>query len=120
MSGPPPGISGADRVNARLSANKLATLLPFIIGTYIDTVLLGFVIVALVYWVRHVRPTDRTWIKVLITLQTVFTCIQTGVLMSGWFRIFIKGFGDPMGIVDASCTSLAVCHASIDGSGLGV
>lgn len=122
MSGPPlpgvdafgpPGPSGSDpgaqAVIARLSANKVATMLPFIIGTYIDTVLLGLVLVALVYWWRKVRPTDPGWIRALVSSQVVLTCIQTGVLLSRWFVIFAEGFGDLRTLRDASsmCTLLS-------------
>jgi hypothetical protein len=82
----------------------MATLMPFIIGTYIDTVLLGLVAILLVYWVRHVRPTDHRWVRGIIMTQVVLTCIQTGLLMEGWFGIFVGGFGDPRAIMNAGST----------------
>lgn len=107
--GPPGSDPGAQAVIARLSADKVATMLPFIIGTYIDTVLLGLVLVALVYWWRKVRPTDAPWVRALVSSQVVLTCIQTGLLLSRWFVVFAQGFGDLRTLRDASsmCTLLS-------------
>ena len=68
--------------------------LPFLVGTWLDSLCLGLILVLFFRWVTHVRPTDSKWTQALVWWLMIPTCVTSSFLLAHNFFLFVGGFSD--------------------------
>ena len=82
------------QIMANLRDMRLQLFSPFIIGGWLDTVLLGLVAVTVGQWMYGVCATDRRSTKVLVAYLILASLATTTCTLVHWHHVFLQGYGD--------------------------
>lgn len=79
---------------------KVELYAPFLIGSWVDWVFLGYVLVLWVRWFIEVRPTDNKWTRILVYYLMIPSLFLSMVILMHNMRIFGYSFGDYTALLD--------------------
>lgn len=93
----------ATAMMAAMVAQKVDLFLPFMIGSWLDALCLGVLLILWARWLAYVRPTDSFWTRVLVYYLMMPTLISTTTLLAKNYDLFATNFGDYLRLVDMTC-----------------
>lgn len=101
----PPTPEQLAEIQAFLNSQRIPFYLPFLVGSFLDALFLGLLLVVFAHWLPNVRPTDRKWVQALVWYEMAVSITVSAIVMNHTFLILVPSFGDFQAILTPHGTS---------------